>query len=629
MSQYLKPDSELGYIEDSAEIEKLKINNLRHTILGCMLGDFDEVGAYIVSPEIVRELISMEKYIVETYDNIELCKSALKLDKQISFMVTFEGNRATLSLIEKMNYEANFLLNSGTYSNINEFVLDAVETSGEINRNVLYDRWNIKTMPSQTVDIFNCDDAVLEKFFGIVNRFKYLLHTNKIILKDEHITEEIEAEYANSLFEIIGHYPELSKAVLKTVKETLTEKKGAVSVKKPFFAKTFNEVLENAIQQNKSVLNAEQQKEFETEKRNSIVNLNIKRGDVFDLENVTVDENKNETAPKVVRIATSNVYQSSSIEKLAQEFVDKHREVSARVSADKSNQTETDLFRRTILAVGEKNGKEINLPENANENGEINKLINKISKYGFAGLIDVETKKEETISSNEKENSTKTTLAPEVKDNKKNNNANSGSNVKGTQKKGDGDNGKKKAPKKQQDGQSSKVKKGEENKVQSSTVGIYSTSGSTNSAKEKSTDDKEEDKLNDKQQESILAKKLKRTEIVDVGRSFEEVEKTGKVSLKRDAEEVNNNQIEKNVESENLKPKEKQTEETTLEDLITQALKDKKKTNDDLSVNELINQELIKKNNKSRKNSNNNLSVSDLIKEELDKQNHETHDNGI
>ena len=175
MSQYLKPDSMLGYVEDSAQIECLKFNNLRHTILGCMLGDFDEVGAYVVSPDIVSELISMEKYLVQTYDNIELCKSALKLDKQISFMVTFEGNKVTLSLVEKINYEANFLLNSGTYSNINEYVLDSVETSGEVNRNVIYQRWNIKTTPSTIIDIFNCDDSVLEKFFGIVNRFKYLL----------------------------------------------------------------------------------------------------------------------------------------------------------------------------------------------------------------------------------------------------------------------------------------------------------------------------------------------------------------------------------------------------------------------------------------------------------------------
>ena len=136
MAQYLKPDSELGYVEDMAEIEFLKFNNLRHSILGCMLGDFDELGSYVVSPEVVKELISMEKYIVETYDNIELCRSTLKLDKQISFIVTLEGNKATLSLIEKLNYEANFTLNSGTYSNINEYVLDTVETSGEVNRNV-------------------------------------------------------------------------------------------------------------------------------------------------------------------------------------------------------------------------------------------------------------------------------------------------------------------------------------------------------------------------------------------------------------------------------------------------------------------------------------------------------------
>ena len=106
MAQYLKPNSELGYVEDSAEISRLRFNNLRHVVLGCMLGDFNELGHYVVSPEIVQELISLEKYIVQTYDNIELCRSCLKLDKQIAFMLTFEGNKATLSLVEKINYEA-------------------------------------------------------------------------------------------------------------------------------------------------------------------------------------------------------------------------------------------------------------------------------------------------------------------------------------------------------------------------------------------------------------------------------------------------------------------------------------------------------------------------------------------
>ena len=112
MSKYIKPDCELGYVEDNAEIDYLKFNNLRHTILGCMLGDFNQEGEYVVNSEIVKELVSMPKYVVETMENIEVCVSELKLDKQISFLVTFEEDRATLSLIEKLSFEANFKLNS-------------------------------------------------------------------------------------------------------------------------------------------------------------------------------------------------------------------------------------------------------------------------------------------------------------------------------------------------------------------------------------------------------------------------------------------------------------------------------------------------------------------------------------
>ena len=96
MAKYLKQDSDLGYVEDSAEIEYLKFNNLRHTILGYMWGDFNSEGEYVISPDIQRELIAMKKYVVDTIDNIDICYSNIKFDKQITFMVTLEGNRATL-----------------------------------------------------------------------------------------------------------------------------------------------------------------------------------------------------------------------------------------------------------------------------------------------------------------------------------------------------------------------------------------------------------------------------------------------------------------------------------------------------------------------------------------------------
>ena len=140
MAKYLKPDSVQGYIEDVAEIKYQKFQNLRHTVLGFMWGDFDSNGKYVIPPEIVRELIAIKKYFVERMDNIEICQSAVRFDRQITFFVTLEGNRATLSLVEKINYEANFRLNSGAYSNINEIILDEVETSGAVDINLLYKR---------------------------------------------------------------------------------------------------------------------------------------------------------------------------------------------------------------------------------------------------------------------------------------------------------------------------------------------------------------------------------------------------------------------------------------------------------------------------------------------------------
>ncbi len=345
MAQYLKPDSVLGYIEDNAEIENLKINNLRHTVLGCMLGDFNDVGAYVVSPEIVKELIEMEKHIVQVFDNIELCRSNLKLDKQISFMVTFEGNRATLALVEKMNYEANFAINSGTYSDINEYILDSVETNGEINRNALYARWNIKTTPGNALDIFNCDESVLAKYFGIVDRFKYLLKANTILLEKEEMIEEIEAEYSNEMFRILSHYPKLKKEVIKTIKANLEEKKNSISAKKPYFAKTLNEVIENAISKNIEVLEEKEQNEFAQEKHNAVVSLNIKREDVIDVQKTKQDEE--EFAPSLVVVKTPQKNQDDDVVDLARTLVAVTNRTQRRLEgSEKVEEESVDLLQR-------------------------------------------------------------------------------------------------------------------------------------------------------------------------------------------------------------------------------------------------------------------------------------------
>lgn len=375
MAQYLKPDSSLGFVEDSAEIENLKFNNLRHTILGCMLGDFDEVGSYVVEPEIKKELIEMEKYIVQSYDNIELCKSVLKLDKQISFMVTFEGNRATLTLVEKLNYEANITLNSGTYSNINEYVLDMVETSGEINRNVIYQRWNIKPVQGNIIDIFNCDEETLNKYFGIVRRFKKLMISNKTLLEEEERLEEVESEYASSILDILTHYPKLEKSIIEFVTKTLKEKKDAISIQKPFFAKTFNEILENAVQQNIGELEEKEKIEFLNEKRNATLNLNIKRSNILEMEHNKINENQ----PALISLKVPESYLSRPVQDLADEFAGEYKQVE-----DRNKGLDNNLFKKTMQRNGE-----------IYSTAERDKLIVVLTAKGLGDYIGVVKEKEQ------------------------------------------------------------------------------------------------------------------------------------------------------------------------------------------------------------------------------------------
>ena len=292
MAKYLKQDSDLGYVEDSAEIEYLKFNNLRHTILGYMWGDFNSEGEYVISPDIQRELIAMKKYVVDTIDNIDICYSNIKFDKQITFMVTLEGNRATLSLVEKISFEANNKLNSGTYSNINEYILDEVETSGVVDKNALYRRWNISVVPGEILDVFHMDEDALAVYAGLTKRFKYLIKANEIFLNNEEKLEEIEAEYSVNLLAIIEHYPKLKKIVDAELKSTLTEKKDFIRIDRPNFAKTVNEIIEKVIENNINVLDEEEKKEFEAEKHNVQVEHNIKVQDTIEYKTETIEVNE-------------------------------------------------------------------------------------------------------------------------------------------------------------------------------------------------------------------------------------------------------------------------------------------------------------------------------------------------
>ncbi len=266
MANYLKQGTNDNFIIDSAEIELAKFNNLRFSVLGYMLGDFDEHGVYTVDEEIVKELIAMRKYIVSTIDNVEICHSEIRLNRPVTFLVTFEEDCATLSLIEKISHEGNYKENGGSVSDINEYVLDRVETSGIINRSAVYRRWHIGEFAGNARDIASLDDETKAEFFGLINRFKYLLYTNTLMLEKEEEIEEQEVNYAEEMKKLIARFPKLKAAVDKDVKEKLTVKKDFVRIDKPFVARTINEIVEQAIAENISVLKPKELEAFKAEK---------------------------------------------------------------------------------------------------------------------------------------------------------------------------------------------------------------------------------------------------------------------------------------------------------------------------------------------------------------------------
>ena len=308
MAKYLKSDSEKGYIEDYVEIQALKFDNVRHTALGNMLGDYDNEGNYIIVPEIVKELIAMPKYVVEVMDNLEICLSIIKFDKQLTFLVAFEGEKATLSLLEKVSFEANNKLDAGTWSNVNEYVLDIVETIGQVDRQALYMKWNIQAFPGNVIDIFNCEDGVLAKYFNIINRIKYNMEVKSTLLEKEEELEEVEAEYALDMFTILQGYPELLKLVQTQLKKEITEKKDFLKLDKPNFVKTFNELLNKAIEGNVGKLSEFERANFESDKRNVKIKSNIKKYDVINVQEEKFELEDGKTSDKKLIIIPAEGY---------------------------------------------------------------------------------------------------------------------------------------------------------------------------------------------------------------------------------------------------------------------------------------------------------------------------------
>jgi len=269
VKKFVKFDSEKGYLDNKDDINYYASILMRKVAFGKMLGDFDENGLYVIKQKIVEELIKMPKVIVEVLEDADLIRSKVKADSFFHFILTIEDNKASLKLLEKIQYQSNRDFNSGVYNNINEYVLDEVIIPDkDFDRNPLYQKYNISTEnDGEVLSIFDMDELSLALYYNIIEKLKinYLVQ-NELMLKEKEL-ESIEADYFEAILSVLSEYPEFGDKVVGAVKNDLVEKQSFVIVSKPFFQKTINEIVDSYVEFYIQELSPEQKEEVLTKIR--------------------------------------------------------------------------------------------------------------------------------------------------------------------------------------------------------------------------------------------------------------------------------------------------------------------------------------------------------------------------
>lgn len=264
VKKFLKFDTDKGFLDNKDDINYYATTQMRKVVFGGMLGDFDENGIYVISQKIVNELIAMPKVIVDAVDGSELMRSKVKADTFFHFILSVEGNKATLSLLEKIYHQSNKTFNSGAYSDINEYVLDQVIVPDkDFNRNALYQKYNIIPQDDgEALTIFDADEQTIALYYNIIEKIKINhLTQDRLILKEKEI-EELEANYFEQVLALLAEFPIVEKEVVKEVQDVLVEKHNFVIVSNPFFQQTVNEIVDSSVDKHAEKLEQDKKEEF-------------------------------------------------------------------------------------------------------------------------------------------------------------------------------------------------------------------------------------------------------------------------------------------------------------------------------------------------------------------------------
>lgn len=240
--QYKRIDVEGGYMTDIDEIENFKSVQRRDVINNYMLGDFNDVGDYIISEKVLSGLVSIKKTVSNEYNNMIFLKSVSEFSEKnkLEFCIVVKeltDNKqgyatAIMKLLEPVNkingYITNtnsFIVASFTDVNDDNFIAKVKRVFGVVDSNDT----NGKDDPKVVADI--------------LNRITFLRHCKDMSIS---VFMTVEGDYYHGRLEILKQNPEYEE-VLKKYRSLILKANMFLDPASPQYHAYMNELLDQAI----------------------------------------------------------------------------------------------------------------------------------------------------------------------------------------------------------------------------------------------------------------------------------------------------------------------------------------------------------------------------------------------
>ena len=339
MGKYYKEYANLDdEIDDDVEIEFDKFQKMEQVVFGNLLGDFLQDGKYSVDRDICAELIHIEKVVVGEFGNEIQLKSPIKFETFPCFILRVKDTRIGLYLLEEINHAGNESIGSGSYCDINEFLVDEMKFSTDnviLNLNEAYKKYNItkkldegKIKEISEIDKYKDYNAILKKL--ALNKLK-----QNILIENHDLLENVEQEYIDQTLKLIEKYPEFKYIVTKELEGALIDKTELISKNKPFYNRAFRELLDDVIFMNDGELSEKDREEFYAKQKDAKQDYSLSSSKIKDLIEQVQKPDDTKTRENLENIENKNENEISKLNetKLKSKQKSKAKETQAEIEA--------------------------------------------------------------------------------------------------------------------------------------------------------------------------------------------------------------------------------------------------------------------------------------------------------